>query len=78
MGTLVVQTPWFNSAHEHVLKFKVCTVATQTSCMTNAQFIDKSPDITNHILYIFYRWLSLGLLNCCNTKFTLNPTMNAF
>lgn len=63
MGTLVAQTPQFNSAHQHVLKCKVHTGATQTSCMINAQFIDKSPDITDRILHIFYRWLSIGLLN---------------
>lgn len=25
----------------------------------NAQFVDKSPDISDHIPYIFYKWLSL-------------------
>lgn len=61
MGTLIGQTPQFNSAHQQVLKFKVHTGATQISCMINAQFVDKSPEITDHVLHIFYRWLSLGL-----------------
>lgn len=55
MGTLVVQTPQFNDVYQHVLKFEACTAASQISHMFNAQFVDKSPDITDHTLCIFYK-----------------------